>query len=47
MRTLLDRGEKVITEEEDKITEENHIKQALAKCGYPSWTDNKVKSDIR
>ncbi len=43
IRTLLDRSEK----EEDKIKEKNHIKQALAKCGYPGWAVNKVKSDKR
>ncbi len=40
-------SEKVITEEEDKIKEENHIKHALAKCGYPGCAVNKAKSDIR
>ncbi|XP_072018334.1 uncharacterized protein [Amphiura filiformis] len=44
IRTLLDRGDKIITEEDDKIAEENHIRKALAGCGYPNWTIDKVKS---
>ena len=36
-----------VTKEQDKIKEENRIKQALAKCAYPGWAVNKVKSDIR
>ncbi|XP_072037303.1 uncharacterized protein [Amphiura filiformis] len=44
-RTLLDRGEKIITEDEDKIAEENHIKNVLERCGYPKWTMEKVKTD--
>ena len=32
VRTLLDRKDRVITEESDKIEEEEHIRQALARC---------------
>ena len=47
IRTLLDRSESIVTEEEDRVLEELHIKKALATCGYPEWTINKVKKDIR
>ena len=45
VRTLIDRMEKVVTEEEDKKVEEDKIKQALKQCGYPHWTVKKVKQD--
>ncbi|XP_072025169.1 uncharacterized protein [Amphiura filiformis] len=37
IRTLMDRKDKVITEEEDKRMEESKIKEALKLCGYPEW----------
>ena len=43
MRTLLDRNEAITTRDEDKIKEEEHIQGALAKCGYPKWTIERVK----
>ena len=46
VRTLLDRKDRVITDESDKIKEEEHIRQALARCGYPAWTVDKVKQDM-
>ena len=45
VRTLLDRMDKVVTEEEDRKVEEDKIKKALKQCGYPEWTVNKVKTD--
>ena len=45
VRTLLDRMDKVFTEEEDRKVEENKIRKALKQCGYPEWTVNKVKTD--
>ena len=47
VRTLLDRMEKLVTEETDKATEENTIHNALKQCGYPDWTMDKVKKDIQ
>ncbi|XP_072018481.1 uncharacterized protein [Amphiura filiformis] len=48
IRTLMDRKDKVITEDEDKIQEEIKIKEALKLCGYPEWafkqTESKSKS---
>ena len=43
VRTLLDRNEAITTRDEDKIKEEEHIQGALAKCGYPKWTIERVK----
>ena len=37
VRTLLHRADHVVTEEEDKEKEKEHVRQALAKCGYPRW----------
>ncbi|XP_072021762.1 uncharacterized protein [Amphiura filiformis] len=45
VRTLLDRKDTIVTETEDRKNEESHIKQALARCGYPEWSINKVKAD--
>ena len=45
IRTLLDRSDSIVTEVEDKEKEEQNIRQALAACGYPEWTVNKVKKD--
>ena len=32
-----------MTEEDDKVEEENNITQSIAQCGYPKWTIDKVK----
>ena len=45
-RTLLERINNTVTEEEDKQEEENKIRTALARCGYPTWTVNMVKRRI-
>ena len=45
IRTLLDRNELIVTEEEDRKLEEEHVRKALSVCGYPEWTINKVKKD--
>ncbi len=46
VRTLMDRCQKLVTDEQDRKEEENHIRTALKKCGYPEWTFNKVKQQI-
>ena len=45
IRTLLDRNDSIVTEEEDRKLEEDHIRKALSVCGYREWTINKVKKD--
>ena len=47
IRTLLDRMDRVVTEDEDKRHEEETIKKALSMCGYPSWTFDKVKTTMQ
>ena len=42
-RTLMDRAERVVADPEDRKKEEDHIRQALHNCNYPSWTFDKVK----
>jgi hypothetical protein len=46
IRTLLDRCNDIVTETEDRQKEEEHIVGALAKCGYPRWSFEKVKAQI-
>ena len=46
VRTLLDRCDYLITEKEDKEVEEQHIRRALTKCGYPSWTFTKIRKQM-
>ncbi|CAH1277267.1 Hypp9532 [Branchiostoma lanceolatum] len=43
IRTLLDRCNAVVTEEQDKQLETQHVKRALSRCGYPQWTFKKVE----
>ncbi|XP_072041149.1 uncharacterized protein [Amphiura filiformis] len=44
IRTLMDRKDKVITEEEDKKEEVQKIKEALKACGYPEWAFKQTPS---
>jgi len=46
VRTLLERSQSLVTENEDKIREDEQVKQALRSCGYPDWTFNKVQREI-
>ncbi|XP_072030403.1 uncharacterized protein [Amphiura filiformis] len=47
IRTLLDRMHNIVTEDEDKKEEEERIRIALANCGYPEWTIEKVKQQMK
>ena len=42
IRTLYHRAQTVVTEENDKESEFQHVKSALKKCGYPDWTLKQV-----
>ena len=42
VRTLLDRKDAIVTED-DKKTEESNINKALTQCRYPEWSIDKVK----
>ncbi|XP_072048917.1 uncharacterized protein [Amphiura filiformis] len=46
IRTLLDRMDNVVTEDEDKKLEEEKIRQALGRCGYPGWSFKKMKDKM-
>ena len=46
VRTLLTRCSRIVTEEDDRKAEEEHIKGALARCGYPEWCINQVKQKM-
>ncbi len=44
VRTLLDRKEKIVSEDHDKEEEEKKIKTARHRCGYPDWCIDRVKT---
>ena len=44
IRTLLERSDSIVTEEEDRKQEEEHIRTALHTCGYPDWAIRRSKS---
>ena len=46
IRTLLERSDSIVTEEEDRKQEEEHIRTALHTCGYPDWAIKKVKEQM-
>ena len=46
-RTLLNRCDEIVTEEEDRKEERNTIKNALNICGYPDWTIKRVEENLR
>ncbi len=47
IRTLLDRGQNIVTEESDQLVEENKVITALKGCGYPNWAFTKVKDQMK
>ncbi|XP_071944448.1 uncharacterized protein [Antedon mediterranea] len=47
IRTLMDRMENIVTEEADKKEEEVKFRNALRKCGYPKWSLDRVKQQIK
>ncbi|XP_072048537.1 uncharacterized protein [Amphiura filiformis] len=47
VRTLMDRMNNLVSDEDDKQQEEEKIKKALSLlCGYPNWSFKKVKQQI-
>ena len=46
MTFLLERCYSIVTEEDDRKKEEEHVAKALSKCGYPPWSIDRVKQDI-
>jgi len=43
---LLERCYSIVTDEDDRKKEEEHVAKELSKCGYPPWTIDRVKQDI-
>ncbi len=46
IRTLYDRCNNIVTEEEDKIEEEGKVKEAMMVCGYPEWSFDRVREKM-
>ena len=42
----MERYSNIVTEQDDRKKEEEHIAKVLSKCGYPPWTIDRVKQDI-
>ena len=47
IRTLLERDDSIVTKEEDRKQEEEHIRTALHTCGYPDWAIKRVKEQMK
>ena len=47
IRTLIDRFETLVTEDENKRNKREHIKEALTRCGYPQWTISTVQTKMK
>ena len=45
--TLYDRCLNIVSEEEDRQKELDHIEAALTPCGYPKWSFRKVMNQIK
>ena len=44
IKTFRHRINTIITKEQDKLTEETHVKEALSNCGHPEWSLKDQKS---
>ena len=42
----MDRSSHIVSEVEDREQEDHHIRTALARCGYPDWSIDQVKSQL-
>ena len=47
VRTLFDRSQSLISDSTDRHVEDLHIENALLDCGYPDWTFQKVKKQMK
>ena len=45
--TLFNRCDNVVTEEEDRRQEDEHITSTLKQCSYPAWSIRKAKKDMQ
>ena len=46
-RTLLGRKDTIVTNEEDTVEEEQHVKKVLQLCKYPDWAIQLVESQLK
>ena len=46
VRTLLDRSQSLVTNNDDKEREDIHVQKALRACGYPEWSFSKVRHQM-
>ena len=46
IRTLFDRKDNIVTDDQDRAVEEQKVEDALKICGYPGWTFEKVKGQM-
>ena len=42
----MERSDSIVTAEEDRKQEEEHIRTVLYTCGYPDWAIKRVKEQI-
>jgi len=47
VRTFFDRSQSLISDSTDRHAEDLHIEKALRDCGYPDWTFQKVKKQMK
>ena len=47
IRTLFDKKDRIVTEDDDRLQEEEKVVRALKNCGYPQWTFKKVKDQMK
>ena len=47
MRTLLQRSQTLVSDNQDKIEEDTHVEEALRVCGCPEWSFSKVKRQVK
>ena len=46
VRTLLGRNEAIVTDEADRLEEEQHVKKVLKQCKYPDWAIQRVEKQL-
>jgi len=47
VRTLLERSQNLVSEPEDKKKEDIHVQDALWTCGYPEWSFQKARRQMK
>ena len=47
VRTLLERSQNLVSEPEEKKKEDIHVQDALRTCGYPEWSLQKARRQMK